>query len=252
MKTISLGSPLIRLASVDSTNTYATQLMRKESVTEGTVILAEVQTQGRGQGGNSWLSDKGLNLLASIILKPDFLPAHQQFYLSMCISAGIQEYISKKDVPAVIKWPNDILIHHKKVAGILIENTILSQNLNTSVVGIGLNVNQEIFPAGLPDPTSLKLELHKSFDVPAVLGELLPFVEARLSQLYAGNFNEIKTLYLNKLWLMNTRARFTDRLGTYEGKIVDVAESGELVVVTTNGETRLYGFKEVVYQQSGR
>ncbi len=155
MRTITLGFPLIHLASVDSTNKYAAAILHKQDAGEGTVILADVQTSGKGQGDNIWLSDSGLNLLCSIILKPDFLPAYKQFYLSMCVATGIYDCLNDLGIQSQVKWPNDILIKGKKVAGILIENTILSQNLLTSVIGIGLNVNQVSFPPGIPNAASL-------------------------------------------------------------------------------------------------
>jgi BirA family biotin operon repressor/biotin-[acetyl-CoA-carboxylase] ligase len=232
---------------VDSTNKYAAGLLHKENATEGTVILADVQTRGKGQGDNIWLSDKGLNLLCSIVLKPDFLPAFKQFYLSMCIATGINDCLTDLGIPSQIKWPNDILIKGKKVAGILIENTILSQNLHTSIAGIGLNVNQVTFPPGIPNPSSLAGETGKSYDVGHLLEQLIPFLEKRLNQLYVENFIVVKSSYLNSLWLLNTHAVFTDQKGVFEGRIVDVAESGELVILTSGGETRMYGFKEVEF-----
>jgi len=247
MKTITVGFPLIHLTSVDSTNKYAARLLHQEAVSEGTVILADVQTRGKGQGDNIWLSDSGLNLLFSIILKPDFMPAHKQFYLSMGVATGINDFLLDLGIQSQIKWPNDILIHEKKVAGILIENTILSQNLHNSVIGIGINVNQEVFPPDIPNPASIKGETGKSYDVLHILEKLLPFLEKRFNQLYSEDFIAIKSRYLNCLWLLNTRAVFTDQQGTYEGRIVDVAESGELVVLTSGGETRLYGLKEVEF-----
>jgi BirA family transcriptional regulator, biotin operon repressor / biotin---[acetyl-CoA-carboxylase] ligase len=245
MRTVILGLPLIHLPSVDSTNKYAAAILHRENATEGTVILADVQTRGKGQGDNTWLSDNGLNLLCSIILKPDFLPAYKQFYLSMCIATGLFDCLADLGIRSQVKWPNDILIRGKKVAGILIENTILSQNLHTSIVGIGLNVNQVSFPPGIPNPTSLKGETGKSCDVGQLLERLLPCLEKRLNRLYAEDFIAVKSQYLNCLWLLNTHAVFTDQNGIFEGRMVDVAESGELVILTTTGETRMYGFKEV-------
>jgi len=247
MRTVTLGFPLIHLPSVDSTNNFAAGILRKENATEGTVILADVQTHGKGQGDNSWLSDKGLNLLCSVILKPDFLPAYKQFYLSMCISAGINDCLTDLGIRSQVKWPNDILIKGKKVSGILIENTILSQNLHTSIIGIGLNVNQVSFHPGIPNPVSLAGETGKTYDIEQLLEKLLPFLEKRLNQLYAEDFAVIKSQYLNCLWLLNTRAAFTDQKGDFEGRIVDVAESGELMILTSAGETRMYGFKEVEF-----
>jgi BirA family transcriptional regulator, biotin operon repressor / biotin---[acetyl-CoA-carboxylase] ligase len=247
MRTVTLGYPLIHLPSVDSTNKYAAGILHRENAAEGTVILADVQTHGKGQGENIWLSDNGLNLLCSIILKPDFLPAYKQFYLSMCVATGIYDCLTDLGIRAQVKWPNDILIKGKKVAGILIENTILSQNLNTSVIGIGLNVNQVTFPSGIPNPASLLSETGKSYDISKLLEKLLAFLEKGFNQLYAGDFIAIKSRYLNSLWLLNTRASFTDQKIVFEGRIVDVAESGELVILTSDGETRMYGFKEVEF-----
>jgi len=247
MRTVTLGFPLIHLPSVDSTNKYAAAILHKENATEGTVILADVQTRGKGQGDNIWLSDNGLNLLCSLILKPDFLPAYKQFYLSMCIATGLFDCLADLGIRSQVKWPNDILIEGKKVAGILIENTILSHNLNSSIVGIGLNVNQVSFPPGIPNPTSLTGETGKSYDIGQLLEKLLPFFEKRLNQLYAEDFMAIKSQYLNCLWLLNTRVVFTDQKGVFEGRIVDVAESGELVILTSVGETKMYGFKEVEF-----
>jgi BirA family biotin operon repressor/biotin-[acetyl-CoA-carboxylase] ligase len=249
MRTVTLGFPLIHLVSVDSTNKYAAGILHNEQVTEGTVILADVQTHGKGQGKNIWLSDKGLNLLCSIVLKPDFLPAYKQFYLSMCVATGIHDCLADLGVRPQVKWPNDILINGKKVAGILIENTILSHNLFTSIIGIGLNVNQISFPAGIPNPASLAGETGKTYDVPHLLEQMLPFLQKRLNKLYAEDFAGVKSQYLNTLWLLNTRALFTDHQGKFEGRIVDVAESGELVILTSAGETRIYGFKEVEFFQ---
>jgi BirA family transcriptional regulator, biotin operon repressor / biotin---[acetyl-CoA-carboxylase] ligase len=248
MRTVILGFPMIHLASVDSTNKYAAGILNKENAAEGTVILADVQTRGKGQGDNMWLSDNGLNLLCSIILKPDFLPAYKQFYLSMCVATGIYDCLTDLGIRAQIKWPNDILIKGKKAAGILIENTVLSQNLNTSVIGIGLNVNQVSFPAGIPNPTSLLSETGKSYVISQLLEKLLSFLEIRFNQLYAEDFISIKSRYLNCLWLLNTRTTFSDQRSVFEGRIVDVAESGELVILTAEGETRMYGFKEVEFR----
>jgi BirA family transcriptional regulator, biotin operon repressor / biotin---[acetyl-CoA-carboxylase] ligase len=249
MRMITLGETFVQLQSVDSTNNYASLLLQKEKVAEGTVILAVHQSNGRGQGGNQWVSDKGLNLLFSIILQPDFLPAYKQFYLSMSVAVGIQHYISGLGIPALIKWPNDILISGRKIAGVLIENTILSQNLNTSIIGIGVNVNQCIFPPGLQNPTSLLLETGQPFDLSESLRRLLLSLQFHINHLYLDNLGEIKSDYLNRLWLMNTPAIFTDKTGRFNGRIVDISETGELLVMKTDGECKTYGFKEVVFQK---
>jgi BirA family biotin operon repressor/biotin-[acetyl-CoA-carboxylase] ligase len=245
MRNINLGYTLIQLQSVDSTNSYALRLLSREDVHEGTVILAVYQTQGKGQGGNNWESDEGKNLLFSIILKPEFLRADKQFYLSMCISNGILDFINPIARPVSIKWPNDIYLRGRKVAGILIENTIMANCLYISVVGIGLNVNQRVFSNHLPNPTSLSLETGKEFILSDSLNILLKSLDQWINKLYQGIFAEIKTTYLNNLWLMNKWTTFTDISGRFEGRITDVSESGELVILKKDGKMKSYLHKEI-------
>jgi BirA family biotin operon repressor/biotin-[acetyl-CoA-carboxylase] ligase len=248
MRKFTIGYPLIRLQSVDSTNVYAAQLLRNSKVTEGTVILAVHQTQGKGQGSNRWVSEAGCNLLFSLILLPDFMLAERQFYLSMCVSSAILDFINPIVQSVRIKWPNDILINGRKLAGILIENTILDRNLHTSIVGIGININQKEFPPDLPNPTSLSIATGKEYDLSDSLTALLKSLNTHIFKLYRERFAEIKTTYLNNLWGLNEWAVYKDSSGTFEGRIADVADSGELIVVLRSGATKQYGFKEIAFQ----
>ncbi|HPH88516.1 MAG TPA: biotin--[acetyl-CoA-carboxylase] ligase, partial [Chitinophagales bacterium] len=152
----------MHLPSVDSTNTYAKSLIAKSSPIDGTVILADEQFAGRGQSGNVWQSEAGKNLTFSIIYQTSFLLATEQFYLNMAVSLGIWSMVNSKlsieknkeltihdsRFTTKIKWPNDIYVNNQKIAGILIENTISGMHLKHSVIGVGLNVNQEQFPYG--------------------------------------------------------------------------------------------------------
>jgi BirA family biotin operon repressor/biotin-[acetyl-CoA-carboxylase] ligase len=245
MNPIVTGKPLITLKSVDSTNDFATRLLRQENVPEGTVILADHQTQGKGHGGNQWTSEPGSNLLFSLILKPDFLLAERQFFLSMSISNALFDFISGIAQPVHLKWPNDILLQKGKVAGILIENALLNQHMLTSVVGIGMNINQQVFPSGLPNPTSLAIVTGKNFDLRDIFDRLCKMLDIHLNRLYLEAYGEIKSHYLNHLWKMNEWSAFTESHGTFEGRITDVADSGELIVEDRAGKLRRYGFKEV-------
>jgi len=244
---LKLGEPLIKLDTVDSTNNYAINLLRNENATEGTVILADFQSLGKGQGGNKWLSDKNQNLLFSIILKPDFLKASKQFYLSMCISNGVAGHVESVAGNAKIKWPNDLLLNNKKVAGILIENTIMKDMLSTSVAGIGLNVNQQQFPESLPEAVSLALATGKQYNLAGLLAGLLEQIENALEPLYRGNYATIRTFYLNRLYRLAEWARYSDEAGIFEGRINDVAESGELIIEKRIGKSFRYSFKELEF-----
>jgi len=242
-----LGETLIKLGTVDSTNTYAINLLRHENPVEGTVILADYQSSGKGQGGNKWLSEKSLNLLFSIILLPGFLEAEKQFYLSMCISNGLAGFVGILAGHSAIKWPNDILLEGKKVGGVLIENTLINNMLNTSVIGIGLNVNQKRFPPELPDAVSLNMVTGTEYILGDLLNDVLVSLETAIHPLYEGSFGGIRTAYLNRLHLLNTWASYTDASGPFEGRINDVADTGELIVARRNGELRNYGFREIQF-----
>lgn len=247
MAEISLGKPLIHLQTVDSTNNYALTLAKLPDTAEGTVILADFQTGGRGQGRNRWQSEAGMNLLFSLILRPVSVQAHRQFYLSMAVATGITGILQRTGIPAQVKWPNDILVHGRKIAGILIENTVMGPHLFTSVIGIGLNVNQDGFPPDLPAATSLRLETGAAHPPEEVLSLLLGGIAANLSLLYDGQYGRIKSDYLNHLWMLNRETGMQDAAGTFRGRIADVAETGELIVRGPDGTIRQYGFREVAF-----
>ena len=250
MKQVILGKPLIQLPSVDSTNSFASALLKNGTGGEGTAILADYQTGGRGHAGNQWLSEENSNLLFSLILKPDFLPAEKQFYLSMSISNGIIDYIGKLVENVLIKWPNDILISHRKVGGILIENTIMGRHLHTTVVGIGLNVNQQEFSPDIPEATSLLLATGNPFNLNQLFTGLLQSLTLQVNNLYAEDYAAIRNAYPNKLKGLHEWALYSDSSGKFEGRIADVSDAGELMVMKRNGNLKPYGFKEIAFLPS--
>ena len=150
-QTLFVGRNVIRLDTVNSTNTYATNQLAKSRLPEGTAIVAAEQTQGRGYSGNQWKSEKGMNLLLSVVLYPVFLAPRQHFFLnqvaSLAIAETLQAYLPVKDVK--IKWPNDVFIGDKKAAGILIENSVKGNIIQHAVPGMGINVNQTEFDPAL-------------------------------------------------------------------------------------------------------
>lgn len=147
--------PLIHINETNSTNNYLQSLCSEQKVEELTVIVADFQTSGRGQRGNSWESDPGKNLLFSTVIFPEFLEARRQFLISQIISLAIKEELDTYTSDISIKWPNDIYWKEKKICGMLIENDLMGRNINQSIAGIGININQEIFHSSAPNPVSL-------------------------------------------------------------------------------------------------
>lgn len=146
---------IIRLEETTSTNNYLRGLVGKESLPEGSIVVTEYQTAGRGQVGNTWESEPGKNLMFSIILYPDFLPANRQFLISQIAALSVKETLDAYVDGITVKWPNDIYWRDKKICGMLIENDLTGHSLYCSVIGIGININQREFLSDALNPVSL-------------------------------------------------------------------------------------------------
>ncbi len=268
MDTLFIGHTIIRLEQTDSTNSHLLRLLNEEKLAEGAVVITQKQEQGRGQRGTFWQSEAGKNLTLSILLKPTFLKAEEQFSLSKTISLGVLDFISSiNHQPSTInhpkvKWPNDIYIGNKKVAGILIENSVSGNSISHSIVGIGINVNQEKFSAELPNPTSLKLISGKDlpaeafakagFDLEDCLSQLCSCIEKRYLQLRPQSLTPspkreggIDSDYLKNLYRFNEWANYNYKGENVKAKITGVSKIGKLVLEKENGEKLECDFKEV-------
>ncbi len=253
------GKFLLHLPSVDSTNNYAKDFLAKSSPIDGTVILADEQVAGRGQSGTIWLADANKNLTFSIIYHTSFLRATEQFYLNMAVSLGIWSMVdsqwSAEDKfklstidyrPSTkIKWPNDIYADDKKIAGILIENTISGMNLKYSVIGIGLNVNQENFPKEI-NATSFKTLLGKDADKNILLDTVLASIEKYFLLLKERKFDRLKKEYIENLFRYNIVSKYKKGEEIFEGSIINIDEIGNLMLETTAGIQK-FGFKEISF-----
>lgn len=247
MKDEIIGNTIIELDRTDSTNEYSKKLIKDGTAEEGTVILADFQTKGKGQKDGYWESEKGKNLTFSIILFPNFLDIQKQFYLSMSVSIGIVEFLARLSVKSKIKWPNDIYIKNKKVAGMLIENSIKRNIIANSVIGIGININQTKFKSSAPNPTSLSLELNKTFDIKSTRKQLISCLDKWIKLLYNSQYKKIKYRYRKNLFLINKKTCFADINGKFDGRIIDIEESGVLIIKTDSKKIRKYNFKEVTF-----
>jgi BirA family biotin operon repressor/biotin-[acetyl-CoA-carboxylase] ligase len=258
MNTLFTGQHLIELTETISTNTHAMQLLRQGILPEGSVVWAHYQSSGRGQQGNTWLADRGKNLTFSLVIHPNFLSAEKQFYLSKVTSLAVlgmlTEYLPASQYDIQIKWPNDILVNKHKIAGILIESILRGISLQSSVIGLGLNVNQKSFsdpPNGevkmKRKATSLNILLEKEFDLKAVLELFCKHFEALYLNLKQNKFERLNKLYLNNLYRFNEFAEYKTGEKTFSAKLVGVEENGLLILETEENETLKFNFKEVEF-----
>ena len=238
------------LESIDSTNNLLQQLIVKEKVDEGFVVWAKEQTAGRGHGHNSWESEPDRNLTFSILLKPFFIPPENQFLITQIVSLAIVDSLKKilPEQEISIKWPNDIYIGDKKVAGILIQNFIKGQSIDYSIVGIGLNVNQEQFFSDAPNPVSMIQITKKRLVLADLLNKILMHIKKIYGQSASTLFREeINKRYLLHLFRHKISATFKENDLHFRATVLGVGEFGHLVLQLENGEERSFSFKEVEF-----
>ncbi|RYY32891.1 MAG: biotin--[acetyl-CoA-carboxylase] ligase [Sphingobacteriaceae bacterium] len=243
-----VGQNFVSLKEVDSTNTFLKNtLSNTKPLPEGTVIMAEAQLAGRGQQQNGWHAQPGKNLTFSILLNPGFLPITQQFDLNRVISLGVHNALKPILGEALrIKWPNDIYYDDYKLGGILIENILQGEKIKHSIIGIGINVNQDEFPVHVPNPTSVKQILQSDYDLRALLSEICGSIEAYYLKLKAGKVNEIRADYLQILYQLNEWHNFKSKGEVFEGRVIGVTPEGLLIVDTKQG-SKTFGLKEIEF-----
>lgn len=241
--TLFTGQSLVYMPECHSTNAEALTLLQNTlQVAEGTVIITDNQTAGRGQRGNTWVSEAGKNLTFSIILKPTFLHPKDQFKLNMAVSLGLYDYLTSQVSDVKIKWPNDMMLDNQKTCGMLIENQISGHQLVSSIVGIGLNVNQQNF--SLPTPTSVAVKKGQEFDLNQALGELLQWIEGRYLQLRANI--DLKEEYVNALYAKGEKRNFKSGEEVFEGVITGIDNVGLLEVEVGKGK-RYFDLKQIQF-----
>ena len=242
-----IGNKFVNLEKIDSTNNYMKELLLIDgNGIEGLVVVAKDQYSGRGQQGKKWESEKGLNLTLSIFLKPNLLVKHQ-FLISKVISLGIVHFLKNLGLNEVkIKWPNDIYVENRKIAGILIENSIKENKIYQSIIGVGLNVNQIVFNME-KKPTSLITELDNgSLCLDVCLNQLLFFIEKQYLGLNRNEENLINRAYLNYLYGINELRNFKIQQKVVSGIIVGINSFGKLEV-NINNEIKTFNLKEIEF-----
>lgn len=239
-----------RLYEVPSTNSYLAQLCKESKAKEFHTVITDDQTAGRGQRGNTWESEGEKNLTFSTVLYPTALEAKEQFHLSMAIAFATVDALENYTDGFSIKWPNDIYWKDKKIAGILIENELEGKFITQSIVGIGLNVNQEVFRSSAPNPVSLIQILGATINRQELLDRILRGIMASyifLEKDYKMAVHNLRQLYLRRLYRKEGFHPYRDKEGTFLAAFQDVEPSGHLVLKDEQGNLRRYAFKEVEF-----
>lgn len=238
------------LKEVPSTNSYLSELCKKGEVKEYQTVIAENQTAGKGQRGNSWESESGKNLTFSMVIYPTALEAKNHFLISMIAAYTVVETLNNYTNDFSIKWPNDIYWRDKKIGGILIENEWEASYVTQSIIGIGLNVNQKQFHSDAPNPVSLCQILNTEINLTELYDKLLSNLMKSyivLDKDFLTTDYSIYHLYLKYLYRKKGFHRYRDQAGEFLAQIQTVEKSGHLVLKDQNETLRRYAFKEVEF-----
>ncbi|MCB0669270.1 MAG: biotin--[acetyl-CoA-carboxylase] ligase [Saprospiraceae bacterium] len=243
-----VGKVLFEYDTLPSTNSYAIELLNREKPQEGTVISARYQSAGRGQMGTTWESNPGENLMLSVILRPVFLALSDQFKLNKAVSLAVCKMIGEYFPGKVsIKWPNDIYLDDRKICGILIQNGVQGKKLQWSVVGIGININQEVFGTHLHKVTSFVRESSGKFDLPEIRDRLFTCLD-HYYHLLVHNPDPLDKEYINALYRLGIPTAFYNTRGEqFTGTIKKVDIQGRLVVEDDNQQLLHFNLKEIIY-----
>lgn len=237
---------IIKLSATESTNTHLKELMTFEIPSDLTVVIADIQTKGRGQVNASWESEPGKNLTFSVLKRHHQLSIDHHFLISMCVSLALYEVLLDLGVPRLaIKWPNDILSGTSKICGILIENSIAGREIKTSVIGIGLNVNQISF-FNNSKASSLKLLLSRELDLDMLLQIILDSLQRYLNEVAASNLTCMLGRYEDVLFKKNIPATFQEpNSPLFTGIIQGISKEGKLKIGLADDTIKEYGLKEI-------
>lgn len=252
------AAKIIRLDDTTSTNDYLmhynpqetddSQAGGKDKCPEGEEIIVAVsgyQSAGRGQGGNTWESEPGKNLLFSLLVHPTFVPVREQFILSMAIALTMRDVLAEYIPDVSIKWPNDIYYKDKKICGILIENHLSAHGIKDCVMGVGLDVNQREFHSDAPNPVSLYQILGRETPLDELLDKIVKKFQEYYKAIEFNSYEEIIALYMSYLYRSHGFYPYEDKDGRFEAAIVEVESDGHLVLRDREGMIRRYAFKEV-------
>ncbi|WP_194765810.1 biotin--[acetyl-CoA-carboxylase] ligase [Tamlana sp. I1] len=237
---------IIKLNAIDSTNSYLRSLYASQTVKDFTAVIAEKQTNGRGQMGAKWASQEAKNLTFSVFKDAESLQIEKPFAMSMVTALALRKALQIFAIPQLsVKWPNDILSANKKICGVLIENVIKQSQIAASIIGIGLNVNQINFE-NLPKASSLKKITGTTYDLDELARTILNYLKDYFKVLNNEGFEVIKAEYESYLFRKNKPSTFKDAEGLlFSGFIKGVSNNGHLQILLEDNIIKTFDLKEV-------
>ena len=239
---------IIHLASTHSTNTYMRDLVETTRCDEeGTLVWSDYQTAGRGQKNNKWESEADKNLLFTLLMQPQMIPASEQFIISQIVSVAICDVLEQYAEGFAIKWPNDIYYKDSKVAGILIENDLSGHILFNSYIGVGLNVNQEKFLSDAPNPISLFQITGEEIDRESLLKQITDYMMSLYRFVVEEGEDVVKARYMDLLYRGEGFYPYRKNGVVFEAQIKSISPLGHITLEDINGVEETFDFKEVEF-----
>jgi BirA family biotin operon repressor/biotin-[acetyl-CoA-carboxylase] ligase len=235
-----------KLKECDSTNSRIKQLKSRGVLSDRTALVTDLQTHGKGQGQNTWYSSAGKNLLVSFFREINW-PVTQNFFVTILVSQAMVQLLKKIGLESSIKWPNDIYVKDKKIAGMLIENAIMRNCINDTIIGIGLNINETSFPGELPNPISLKSLTGKSFSPDNILKQLIDELDFVFEGYYNSGGEAFFHNYNSNLFLLNKWHPYRVLGKAINGRIHGVEADGRLIFETEGGQLTHLLFGDIEY-----
>ena len=240
---------IIKLNAIDSTNSFLKEMAQKKPLKNFTVVIASSQNKGKGQRGSQWVSEPHKNLLCSVYIAFDDLLVQDQVFLNYAVSVAVLNTLKEYKLPKLqVKWPNDILSSNHKICGLLVENVIQKNTIASSVIGIGLNVNQEKFQKNLPKATSVKIQIKKEISIYDLLQKIIVALKETIHLLNSPKKMELKEMYLKNLHKKDVPSMFKDNKGVlFMGIIKGVSSEGKLQIQLKDEVLKEFGIQEVSF-----
>lgn len=242
---------MIHIDEIDSTNAYLRNIARTTD-DEMVVVTTDYQTAGRGQGKNTWESNRGENLLFSVLVHPENLPASRQFLLSQAIALAVRDALRVYIGDIEVKWPNDIYWHNHKLGGILIECSLKGAEVRDCIMGVGIDVNQESFENLTKNPISIYQITHRHISRTELLESIIEDLQHYMQMIRDHRYDEIALDYQHTLYRRHGYHAYRDANGDFMARFVTIEPSGRLVLKDDNGLLRSYAFKEVKFLIEGK